>query len=180
MLTGFDEEVYDTMHAAQVAAARARARRVGPAHLLFALLADDAAPAPELLRRAGADPEMARALVAGVATRAPAPTDHADTPSADHEPDYDRDVRRVLERAFRLALTLKHNAIGDVHLVLALLGTPARSGLTRVFRRASSNVARDALHASGLTVQAALRHVEALAPRDSPDSNSIHWRRRQN
>ena len=180
MLTGFDEEVYDTLHAAQFAAVRSRARRVEPAHLLFALLADDAAPAAELLRRAGADPAMARGLVAGRAAPFPAPTDDSDAPDADYEPDYDRDVRRILRRAMALAQHLKHNAIGDVHLVLALMGAPPRSALARVFRRGPSTVAHDALHASGLTLQAALAHVEALAPRDPPDSNSIHWRRRQN
>lgn len=180
MLTGFDEEVYDTLHAAQIAAARSRARRVEPAHLLFALLADDAAPAAELLRRAGADPQMARALVTGVATRAPGPLDESDTTDADYEPDYDRDVRRVLERAMALAQQLKHAAVGDVHVVVALLGALRRSGLTRVFRRGPSNVASDALHASGLTLDGALPHLEALAPRDHPDPDSIHWRRRQN
>ncbi len=179
MLTGFDEEVYDTLHAAQFAAARSRARRVEPEHVLFALLADDAAPAAELLRRAGADPGMARALVARVAARSPASPDDSDTPRSDHAPDYDRDVRRVLERAMALAHELKHNTIGDVHLVLALLGAPRRSGLARIFRRAPDSIARDALHASGLTVEAALAHVEALAPHDPPSPDSIHWRRRQ-
>ena len=179
MLTGFDEEVYDTLHAAQFAAARSHARRVEPAHVLFALLADDAAPAAELLRRAGADIGMARALVAGVAARAPGSADDSDTPDADAEPDYDRAVRQVLERAIALAQKLKHNAVGDVHLVLALLVAPRRSGLARVLRRAPTNVARDALHAAGLTVEAALPHVEALAPHDLPDPDSIHWRRRQ-
>ena len=180
MLTGFDEEVYDTMHAAQIAAARAGARRVEPAHVLFALLADDTAPAAELLRRARADVGKARALVAGISARSLRPTGDSNTPGADYEPDYDRDVRRVLERAMALAQQLKHNAIGDVHLVVALLGVPRRSSLTRIFGRVRNTVARDALLASGLTLEAALAHVEALAPHEPPDPDSIHWRRRQN
>jgi ATP-dependent Clp protease ATP-binding subunit ClpA len=180
MRAGFDEEVYDTLHAAQIAAARAGARHVAPVHVLFALLADDAGTAPELLRRAGADPAMARALITAAATRAAAGRDEAAAP--DHAPDYDRDVHRILERAMALARELHHAVVGDAHLLLALLGEPRRSGvLVRLFRRPEPTpIARDALEASGLTPRAALAHLGDLAPHDRPDANSIQWRRRQN
>jgi hypothetical protein len=124
---GFGSDRVTVTAEARRAVQRARAeaaahghRSVGPAHLLLALLHEDAGAAAELLREAGASGAALRSRLPGPSSR-----------PARGLPEVSADLRRLFEQSLREALGRGSDRLEALHLLVALAcsggGTAARA-----------------------------------------------------
>jgi hypothetical protein len=106
---------------ARAEAAELGHRSVGPAHLLLALLDEDAGDAAELLGEAGASRKTLLARLPGPSSR-----------PASGLPEVSADLRRLFERSLREALDRGSDRLEPFHLLVALAcsgGGPATRAL---------------------------------------------------
>ena len=159
-LEKFTDRAKGFLQAAQTVAIRMSHQRIGPAHLLKALLEDSEGMASGLIQRAGGDPKKAVAEIDAALAKVAAVTGGG----AQATPGLDNDAVRVLDRAEQIAAKSQDSYVTVERLLLALA-------------LASTTSAGQALKAAGLdpkALEAAITDLRGGRTADSAGAENAY------
>ncbi|MEO6042137.1 MAG: ATP-dependent chaperone ClpB, partial [Croceibacterium sp.] len=154
-LEKFTDRAKGFLQSAQTVAIRLSHQRIGPEHLLKALLEDSEGIAAGLIKRAGGDPKAAVDKVDQALAKVPAVTGSG----AQSTPGLDNDAVRVLDQAEKVADKAGDSFVTVERLLLALA-------------LAKTTVAGQALQAAGVTAEGLNGAINELRGGRSADSAS--------
>ncbi|HWP99645.1 MAG TPA: ATP-dependent chaperone ClpB [Vicinamibacterales bacterium] len=147
-LNRYTEKAREAIFAAQQAASRADHPQLEPEHLLAALVEQADGIVPQVLRKMNVDPKAVAQAVRAELDRLPRAYGGA-------EPGLSPRLRKIFDQAEAEAERLKDEYVSTEHLLVALAGEPARTGVGRVCQR--FDITRDRIFEALTAVRGAQR-----------------------